>query len=80
MPRPKRICPAGEVFHVLNRAVARLTIFFEGPADYDAFLRVLDETWRLVPLPIFAMAAMPNHWHFIVRPTIKSASSSDGCP
>jgi hypothetical protein len=23
MPRPKRICPAGDVFHVLNRAVAR---------------------------------------------------------
>ncbi|MDA1316344.1 MAG: transposase [Acidobacteria bacterium] len=67
MPRSKRICPAGEVFHVLNRAVARLTIF-EKPADYDAFLRVLNETWQLVPLPIFAMAVMPNHWHFVVRP------------
>jgi len=38
MPRPKRVCPAGEVFHILNRAVARLTIF-EKPEDYDAFLR-----------------------------------------
>ena len=54
--------------HVLNRAVARLTIF-EKPADYAAFLRVLDETWQLVPLPISAMVAMPNHWHFVVRPT-----------
>lgn len=43
MPRRKRVCPRGEAFHVLNRAVARLTIF-EKPADYDAFLRVLDET------------------------------------
>ena len=68
MARRKRICPAGEVFHVLNRAVARLTIF-EKPADYAAFMRVLDETWELVPLPIFAMVAMPNHWHFVVRPT-----------
>jgi putative transposase len=67
MPRPKRICPAGNVFHVLNRAVARLTIF-EKPDDYDAFMCVLDETWRIVPLPIFAMVAMPNHWHFVVRP------------
>jgi len=67
MPRPKRVCPAGEVFHVLNRAVARLTIF-EKPDDYAAFLRVLDETWREVSLPIFAMVLMPNHWHFIVRP------------
>jgi REP element-mobilizing transposase RayT len=67
MPRTKRICPAGEVFHVLNRAVARLTIF-EKPEDYEAFMRVLDETWQIVPLPIFAMVAMPNHWHFVVRP------------
>jgi putative transposase len=37
MPRPKRVCSAGEVFHVLNRAVARLTIF-EKPEDYGAFL------------------------------------------
>ena len=68
MPRRKRVCPRGEVFHVLNRAVARLTIF-EKPADYEAFRRVLDETWEIVPLPIFAMTVMPNHWHFVVRPS-----------
>jgi putative transposase len=67
MPRPKRICSVGEVFHVLNRVVARLTIF-EKPEDYDAFLRTLDETWREIPLPVFAMVVMPNHWHFVVRP------------
>ncbi len=67
MPRTKRICPAGEVFHVFNRAVARLTIF-EKPEDYAAFARVLDETWQIVRLPIYAMVAMPNHWHFVVRP------------
>jgi putative transposase len=68
MPRIHRCCPAGEVFHVLNRAVARMTIF-EKPEDYDAFLRVLNETWAIVPLPILAFIAMPNHWHFVVRPT-----------
>jgi putative transposase len=67
MPRTKRFCPAGEVFHVLNRAVARLTIF-EKPEDYGAFMRVINETWQMVPLTIFAMVAMPNHWHFVVRP------------
>ena len=56
MARRKRICPTGEVFHVLNRAVARLTIF-EKPADYAAFMRVLDETWELVPLAIFCDGA-----------------------
>ena len=55
MARTKRSCPAGEVFHVLNRAVARLTIF-EKPEDYAAFMRVLEETWQIIPLPIYAMA------------------------
>jgi len=68
MPRTKRICPAGEVFHVLNRSVARLTLF-EKPEEYDAFMRVVEETWQKIPLPIFAMVVMPNHWHFVVKPT-----------
>ncbi|QDT22531.1 Transposase IS200 like protein [Gimesia chilikensis] len=67
MPRAKRICPAGEVFHVLNRSVARLTLF-EKPDDYAAFMRVVEETWQKNPLPIFAMSVIPNHWHFVVRP------------
>ncbi len=58
----------GEVLHVLNRTVSRRTIFRK-PADYDAFVQVLGETWQIVPLPIFSMVAMPNHWHFVVRPT-----------
>ena len=49
MPRPRRVCPAREVFHVLNRSVARLTIF-EKPGDFEAFFRVLEETWREVPM------------------------------
>lgn len=42
---------------------------FEKPEDYDAFLRVMNETWEAVPLPILAMTVMPNHWHFVVKPT-----------
>jgi len=53
---------------VLNRAVARQTIF-ENSEDYRAFLRVVEETWEEIPLPIFALVVMPNHWHFVVRPT-----------
>ena len=68
MPRSKRICPAGEVFHVLNRSVARLTLF-EKPDDYAAFMRLVVETWQKNPLPIFARSVMPNHWHSVVRPT-----------
>ncbi len=68
MPRIKRVCPAGEVFHVLNRAVARMTMF-EKEGDYDAFMRIVGEVREEIPLPIYAMVAMPNHWHFVVRPT-----------
>ncbi|MFO7901419.1 MAG: hypothetical protein R6U98_02065 [Pirellulaceae bacterium] len=45
MSRLKRGGPAREVLHVLNRAVARLTLF-DKPEDYDAFLDVLEETWH----------------------------------
>ncbi|HEY0981127.1 hypothetical protein [Schlesneria sp.] len=72
MARTIRVCPAGEVFHVLNRAVARLTIC-EKPEDYAAFMRVVGETWEIVLLPIYARVAMPNHWHFVVRPETKRA-------
>lgn len=67
MPRRPRICPAGECFHVLNRAVARLPLF-EKPEDYDAFERVIAEAHQRDSLPIFAYCVMPNHWHFVVRP------------
>src|SRR5215212_2545783 len=67
MPRLKRICPGGMVFHCLNRSVARLTIF-EKSADYDAFERVLEEARERIPLRILAYKVMPNHWHLVVWP------------
>jgi REP-associated tyrosine transposase len=67
MPRRPRICPAGTCFHVLNRAVARLTLF-EKAEDYAAFERVLEEAFDRVSLPIFSYTVLPNHWHFVVRP------------
>lgn len=65
MARTNRICPAGDVFQVLNRAVARLTIL-QKPEDYATFMRVAEETLEIVPLPVYAMVVMPNHWHFVV--------------
>jgi len=52
---------------VLNRAVARLTLF-EKQEDYEAFERVLEETVVREALPIFSFTIVPNHWHFVVRP------------
>ena len=74
MPRRPRICPAKTCFHVLNRAVARLTLF-EKAEDYEAFERVLVEAVAKEGLPIFAYTVMPNHWHFVVRPETDSQLS-----
>jgi putative transposase len=67
MARGARCAPGGLVYHVLNRAVARLPLF-ENPADYEAFLRVLAEAVAEVPMRILAFVIMPNHWHFLLWP------------
>ena len=59
---------------MLNRAVARLTLF-ENTEDYQAFERVLEEAIARERLPIFAYTVMPNHWHFVVRPETDSQLS-----
>jgi putative transposase len=68
MPRIARRAPKGWVYHALNRAVARLPLF-QKEADYEAFERVLHEVHERVPLDVLAYCVMPNHWHFVLRPT-----------
>lgn len=65
--RTTRICPTGEVFHLLNQVVARLTIF-EKLVDDAASMRVVQETREIVPRSNHVMVATPNHWHIVVRP------------
>lgn len=67
MPRRARALVGGLVYHVLNRANGRVTLFRK-PADYDAFERVLEEACQRYPLPILTYCVMPNHWHFVVWP------------
>jgi putative transposase len=55
------------VYHVLNRANARMTIF-EGPADYAAFETVLLEAVERSGTRLLAYCLMPNHWHLVVWP------------
>lgn len=75
MPRQSRFCPAGLCYHVLNRGVARLALF-DHAGDYDAFTKVLTEALCREPLPILSYSLMPNHWHFVVRPTADDQVSS----
>ena len=65
MTRVARAASAGYVYHVLNRAVARLPLF-QKDGDYEAFERVLSETVQTHPARLLAYCLMPNHWHFVV--------------
>ena len=67
MGRPKRAADGGLVYHVLNRANARMTIF-EKPEDYAAFEQVLEEAVARTKMRLLAYCVMPNHWHMVVWP------------
>ena len=67
MPRPPRTAPGGLVYHVLNRASGKRTIF-ESYRDYLAFERVLGEVQQRIPMRILAWCVMPNHWHLLLWP------------
>ena len=62
MPRRPRIATGGYVYHALNRAVGRSTIF-EKVDDYAAFEAVLEEAREQVDMRLLAFCVMPNHWH-----------------
>ena len=67
MGRAKRADDGGMVFHVLNRANARATIFGK-PEDYAAFERVLSEALDRVEMRVLSYCVMPNHWHLVLWP------------
>ena len=69
MPRALRTAPGGFVYHVLNRAHSKRTIFHHA-RDYLAFERVLAEVQERVPMRILAWCVMPNHWHLVLWPRL----------
>jgi putative transposase len=67
MGRPVRPTAANVVYHVLNRANARMTLF-DVDGDYAAYQRVLTEACARVSMRLLAYCIMPNHWHLVVWP------------
>jgi len=65
MPRGPRVNVGGFVYHVRNRANARLPLF-EGDADYELLLAVLGEAHRRVDMRTIGYCIMPNHFHLVV--------------
>ena len=67
MPRPPRKIEGNIIYHVLNRANARMQIF-EKEKDYLAFEKILAEAKEKYPMRVLAYCLMPNHWHFVLYP------------
>ncbi len=67
MGRPQRAAEGGFVYHVLNRANARMTIFADD-GDFEAFERVLSEAVERTGTRLLAYCVLPSHWHLVVWP------------
>ena len=67
MPRISRVDVGGEVYHVLNRANARVQIF-DNNNDYQQFEEILEEAVEKFNMRLLAYCIMPNHWHLVLRP------------
>src|SRR5262245_60723033 len=67
MGRPLRAAEGGLVYHVLNRANARLPLL-DKDGDYLAFERVLVAAQKRFDMRILAYCVMPNHWHLVLWP------------
>ena len=55
------------VYHALNRANARSTLF-KKRTDYELFESVLEEARERVGMRVLAYTVMPNHWHLVLYP------------
>jgi len=67
MPRATRQSPGDIVYHVLNRANARQTIF-DGASDYRVFEKVLADGLSKIPMRLTGYCLMSNHWHLLLWP------------
>jgi putative transposase len=67
MPRQARVSAADVVYHVINRANGRLTIFHTDK-EYRHFESLLQEAKDLTDMRILAYCIMPNHWHLVLHP------------
>ena len=67
MARQPRIDIGGYPYHILNRANARLPIFFE-EADFVMFEDILRTACDTLGMRMLAYCLMPNHFHLVLYP------------
>jgi len=66
MPRKLREDYDGAWHHVLNRGVAKSTVFRDG-ADREVFLRFLGEAAHRAALEVHGYCLLGNHYHLLIR-------------
>ena len=74
MPRQARVAVADVIYHVINRANGRATIF-HNDKDYQHFEALLQEARDLTDMRILSYCIMPNHWHLLLYPHTDTALS-----
>lgn len=67
MPRVPRIDIGGQIYHVINRANGRQTIFHK-KEDYFHFEKLLAKAKKKFDMRVLAYVLMPNHWHLVLYP------------
>jgi putative transposase len=76
MARRMRCPDAGYVYHVLNRAVGRATLFNKS-ADYVAIEKTLRQAGERFELRLLSFLIMPNHWHLVLPKRKRNSSRRD---
>ncbi len=74
MPRSPRADEAGGLYHALNRANFRATIF-KKDEDYFAFEKILHEALEIHDVQLYSYQLMPNHYHLVLRPLVDGEMS-----
>jgi putative transposase len=62
-----RLAIGDTIYHVINRANGRATIF-KNDKEYRHFELLLEEAKELLDMRILAYCIMPNHWHLVLYP------------
>lgn len=67
MPRLARVDVGNHLYHVINRALGRHTLF-STKTDYQDFEDLLSLVKDETGMRIVAYTLMPNHWHLVLYP------------
>lgn len=66
MPRKRRVWFPNAMYHVVNRGVRKLTIFYE-EEDFLRYLQILEEAKERFPFLLHAYCLMTNHVHLLIQ-------------